>query len=62
MNLNHMGVTLVVRMSKEAAFRLQYAISDFANDRANGTAWLRMIAAKQALQASMDAHPAGKSR
>lgn len=59
---NDNGVTHIVSISKRAASRLQEAIVAFANDRANGTAWLRQIAAREALHASMSVHPAGKGR
>ncbi|MDF1705055.1 MAG: hypothetical protein P1U38_09800 [Aeromicrobium sp.] len=42
--------------------RRSVAYLAWALDPTNGTAWLRLVAAKAKLQASMDAHPAGKGR
>lgn len=51
---NDNGVIRLLRESVEIALRI------FRRNPADGSAWLRAIAARDALHRSMTAHPAGK--
>lgn len=52
---NENGVIRLLRESVEIALRI------FRRNPADGSAWLRAIAARDALHRSMNAHPAGKA-